>query len=107
MTTIIEKNPHKLFQLLPISKERKLDPNNTKKEETTLAQLRIGNTNLTHSFILKDEPPRKRPWGNQYGIKHILIDCIKLTNIRRRFYKGDNMNELFRKIDAKQILSFL
>ena len=52
------ENPHnKLFQVLPILKERKLDLNNTRREETILAQLRIGHTRLTHSFILKDEPP--------------------------------------------------
>ena len=55
-----EKNSHnKLFQVQPILKERKLDPNNTRREETTLAWLRIGYTRLTHSFILKDEPPSK------------------------------------------------
>ena len=71
-----EKNPHnKLFQVQPILKERKLDPNNTKREDTSLAQLCIGHTRLTHSFILKC------PCGNQYTIKHILIESTKLTNI--------------------------
>ena len=37
-----EKNPHnKLFQAQAILKERKLDPNNTRREETTLTQLHI------------------------------------------------------------------
>ena len=50
-----EKNPHnKLFQVQPILKERKLNPNNSRREETTLAWLHIGNTRLTLSFILKD-----------------------------------------------------
>ena len=64
-------------------------------------------TRLTHSFILKEEPPPKCPCGNQYTIKHILIECTKLTNIRWRFYNVDNMNKLFRIIDPKQILNFL
>ena len=52
------KNPHnKLFQVQPILKERKLDPNNTRREETSLSRPRIGHTRLIHSFILKDEPP--------------------------------------------------
>ena len=94
-----EKNPHnKLFQVQPILKERKMDPNNTRREETTLAHLRIRHTRLTHSFILKDEPPPKSPCRNQYTIKHILIECTKLTNIWQRFYNVDNMNKLFRII---------
>ena len=35
------------------------------------------NTRLTHSFNLKEEPPPKCPCGNQYSIKHILIECTK------------------------------
>ena len=67
-----DENPHnKLFQIQPVLKERKLDPNNTRREETTLTQLHIGHTRLTHSFILKEEPSPKCPCGNQYSIKHI------------------------------------
>ena len=37
-----DENPHnKLFQIQPIAKERKLDPNNIRREETTLTQLHI------------------------------------------------------------------
>ena len=97
----------KFFQVEPILKERKLDPNDTRREETTLARLRIGHTRLTHAFILKDEPPPKWPCGNQYTIKRILTECTELTNIRQRFYNVDNMKELFGKIDPKQILNFL
>ena len=38
-----DENPHnKLFQIQPILKERKLDPNNTRREETTFTRLCIG-----------------------------------------------------------------
>ena len=37
-----DENPHnKLFQIQPILKEKMLDPNNTRREETTLTRLRI------------------------------------------------------------------
>ena len=81
-----DENPHnKLFQIQHILKERKLNPNNTRREETTLTRLRIGHTRLIHSFILKEEPPPKCPWGNQYSIKHILIECTKLNYPRKKF----------------------
>ena len=108
MATIIgDPSTNKLFHVQVILKEKKLDPNHTRRKETTLALLRIGHTILTHSFILIDELPLKCPCGNQYIIKHILIECTKLTNIRRRFYDVDNMKVFFRKIDPKQILNFL
>ena len=52
------KSPNKLFQKQPILKERKLDPNNTRREEITFTRLRIGHTRLTYDFILKEEPPQ-------------------------------------------------
>ena len=65
MATIMGENPlNKLFLVQPILKERKLDPNNTRREETHLARLRMSHTRLTHSFILKDEYPPKNPCGN-------------------------------------------
>ena len=83
MTAITGEPPHdKLFQVQLILKERRLDPNNTRREETTLAIRGIGRTRITHSFILKDEPSSKCPCENQYTIKHILTECTKLTNIR-------------------------
>ena len=91
-----DENPHSMFfQIQPISKERKLNPNNIRREETTLTQLRIGHTRLTHSFILKEEPPPKYPCGNQYSIKQILIECTKLNQTRKKFYKANSMKELF------------
>ena len=69
--------------------------NNTRREETTLTQLYIRHTRLTHSFILKEEPPPKCLCGNQYSIKHILIECTKLNHTRKKFYKANNMKELF------------
>ena len=69
-----------------------MDPNNTRREETTLTRLRIGHTQRTHSFLLKEEPPPKYSCGNQYSIKHILIECTKLNPTRKKFYKVNSMN---------------
>ena len=75
-----DKNTHsKLYQIEPILKERKLNPNNTRREEATLARLCIGRSRLTHYFILKEEPPSKCYCGNQYTVKHILIEESSTT----------------------------
>ena len=45
-----DENPHnKLFQIQPILKERKLDPNNTRREETTLTMHWTHSTDSLHS----------------------------------------------------------
>ena len=103
-----DENPHnKLYKLQPNLKERTPDPSNTRREETTITRLRIGHTRLTHSFILKEEPPPKCSCGNRYTIKHILIECTHLSHTRRKFYNVDSMDKLFGKIDPKRILNFL
>ena len=85
-----DENPHnKLFQIQHILKERKLDPNNTRREETTHTRLRIGHTRLTHSFILKEEPPPKCLCGNQYSIKYILIECTRTQPHQEKILYGE------------------
>lgn len=95
-----------LYQIAPILKERQLNLK-TRKEQTTTARLRIGHTRLTHSFVLKQEPPPKCSCGKQYTVKHILIECTNLTHIRRKFYNAKNMKKLFAKTEPKNILDFL
>ena len=102
-----DNSQNKLYQIEPLLKERKLDASNSRREETTLSRLRIGHTRLTHSFILKEEPPPKCPCGNQYTIRHILIECTSLYHIRKKYYNVNNMKELFERIDSKNIINFL
>ena len=56
-------------------------------EEIILSRLRIGHTDIAHSYLLKQEQP---PWcvgcHTSYLVKHLLIDCIDLTSKRQYFY---------------------
>ena len=62
MATILGKNPHKkLFQVQTILKRMKLDPYNTRWEETTL-----GHTRLTHSFHKSNQHSTKVLYCWQY-----------------------------------------
>ena len=61
-------------------------------EEIILSYLRIGHTDITHSYLLKQEQP---PWcvgcHTPYSVKHLLIDCIDLTPKRQYFYTVNNI----------------
>ena len=102
-----ENAQNKLRQIEPLLKERKREASNTRSEETILSRLRIGHTRLTHDFILKEEPPPKRPCRNHYTIRHILIECTNISRIRKNFYKVNSMKELFEKINPKNVIEFL
>ena len=84
-----------------------MDPNNTRREVTSFTRLHIGHTQLTHSFILKEELSPKCLCGNQYSIKHILLECLKLNHTKKKFYKAFSMKELLKKIALKNIINFL
>ena len=76
-------------------------------KEIILSRLRIGHTDITHSYLLKQEQP---PWcvgcHGTYSVKHLLIDCIDLTPKRQYFYPVNNMKELFEYVKVDKILAF-
>ena len=74
-----ENSYNKLFQIQPILKERKLGPKNTKREETTLTRQCIWHTQLTHAFILKEEPPAKCPCGMAVMLNQAHFDRMHKT----------------------------
>ena len=59
-----------------------------RKEEVTLARLRIGHTFITHSFLLKGEDlPLCIPCQKPFSVKHLLLDCSDLNTICSRFFR--------------------
>ena len=79
-----------------------------RKEETTLARLRIGHTFTTHSFLLKGEDwPVCIPCQEPFSVKHVLLDCTDFRFIRSRFYRVSSLKELFDTVEPVRIFSFL
>ena len=62
------------------------------KEVIILSRLRIGHTDITHSYLLKQKQP---PWcvgcHTPYSGKHLLIDKMDLTPKRHYFYTVNNI----------------
>jgi ribonuclease HI len=80
----------------------------SRREEVVLARLRIGHTHLTHSHLLKGEPPpRCGLCAELLTIKHILMECNQLVPIRSRFYNAHSMKHLFESVDPIAILNFV
>ena len=72
------------------------------------SSLHIGHTDITHSYLLKQEQP---PWcvgyHTSYSVKHLLIDCIDLTPKGQYFCTINSMKELFEHVKVDKILAFL
>ena len=96
--------PHNKLQTI----KAKIGYRKSRWEEIILFRLRIGHTDITHSYLLRQEQP---PWWvgchTPYSVRHLLIDCIDLTPKRQYIYTVNNMKELFEHIKVDKILAFL
>ena len=81
----------------------------SRKEQVILDRLRIGHTRLTHSFLLKGEPPPECTTCEcQLTIQHILVDCIEYDFIRPELF-GNNttLKDIFDNVSSDDIVMFI
>ena len=43
----------------------------------------------------------------KYTMKHILIECTNVAQIRKTFYSANNIKELFQNPEMNDMISFL
>ena len=53
---------------------------------------------------MTSQRPECIPCNYNYSIKHILIDCLDVSNVRQNFYNVNNLYDLFTNVT---ILKFL
>ena len=73
-----------------------------------IAQLHIGHSFITHSFLLKgEEPPVCIGCDELLTIKHILLTCSDLIEIRQSHFTAQSLHELFQEVLPEKIFNFL
>ena len=81
-TVLISNKFHKILPKLP---DKLLSFSNTRKEDTVLNRLHISHSYLTHSFVLRKEEALVCVACNAaVTVKHILIKCADLLEIRKK-----------------------
>ena len=103
------KNGMKLFhEILPKLPDKLLSFCNTRKENTVLIRLHISHFYLTHSFILrKEEAPVCVACNVVLTVKHILIECTDLLEIRKKYFGEKSLFSLFWNVIPEIIFDFL
>ena len=102
----LERN--KLKELLPNIKEYNPPTFKKRREEVIWSRLRIGHTYFTHNHLLKGEPPPFcLPCNETITVEHLLIKCVDLADVRKRFYNVNTMNDLFNNVNFTKLLNFL
>ena len=53
------------------------------KEQVVLTRCRIGHSRRTHSYLLNNEErPKGIPCNSNYSLKHALLDCVDVSDVR-------------------------
>ena len=67
--------------------------------ETALTRLRIGHTNLTHSYLMVRglDPPICDRCNVHTTVKHVLVECGKYTASRRKYYSNPSLTTMLRE----------
>ena len=99
---------NKLQQLYPKLSEKLPSHCNNRKEQTVLTRLKLGHSWFTHGYLLRgEEPPFCHACECLCTLKHILLECWDLYDVREKYFKCDSLYKLFREVDSQLIFSFL
>ena len=77
-------------------------------DSVLLNRLHIGHTRLTHSFLLSgDDLPECGTCQCPLTVKHILVECVDLIDVRNKHFVASSIKDLFDSIEAHKIIEFL
>ena len=81
---------------------------NIRKEEVVLARLRLGQTRVTHSYLLQGEgQPQCVGCDAPFTVRHFILECGDFAQVRNNCFHVDKMKELFQDIHIDSIMTFL
>ena len=86
---------NKLFQIQPTLGEWRPASRKSRTEQVVISRFWIGHTRLTHSFILKQEPQPQCLTCHQLAHSY---KCRAFAVIRKRFFKLNNLTDLFENV---------
>ena len=73
-----------------------------------LLTLHIGHSYLTHAFILrKEEAPVCVSCNAAITVKHSLIECADVLEIRQKYFEEKSLYSLFWNVISEIIFDFL
>jgi len=77
-------------------------------ESVIMNRLRIGHTRLTHSYLLSgDDQPTCSTCGHRLRVRHILLDCVDLQDVRQRHFSVTCLRDLFETVDNRIVIDFI
>ena len=88
---------NKLHSVKPVLGDWQSSYRRCRKDEVVLCRARIGHTHLTHSYILKkDPPPLCEHCQSILTVRHILVECNTFVQERKDIFGRRDVVESFR-----------
>ena len=80
----------------------------SRRDQVVLTRCRIGHSRFSHEYYMKGEPPPECiPCDCRYSIKHVLLECVDLADVRKKYFNVSTMFDLFKLIPGVTIINFL
>ena len=100
---------NKLHATKPLIGEQPSAYRSVRRDEVVLSRLRLGHSYLTHSYLLKGEPPPECVTCNCHlTISHILVDCIEYDFFRLILFENNvTLTDIFNNVSPNKIISFI
>ena len=100
---------NKLHAIKPLIGEQPSASRSVRKEEVVMSRLRLGHSYLTHSYLLKGEPPTEcLTCQCRLTIEHVLVECIEY-DFFRPIYFGNHviLKDIFNNVLASVFKLYL
>ena len=100
---------NKLYATKPLIGEQPSAYRSVRRDKVVLSRLRLGHSYLTHSYLLKVEPPPECVTCNcRLTISHILVDCIEYDFFRLILFENNfTLTDIFNNVSGLYNTLFL
>ena len=80
----------------------------SRRHAVIINQLKIGHSRLTHSYLLSEEDqPTCTKCDTVLTVKHILLDCPELRDVRLKYFTASSLKVIFESVDNHNIIGFI
>ena len=86
--------------------------NKSRRIETALSRLRVGHTNITHSYLMQSQanPPECDRCREPITVKHLLLRCPKYSQVRNKYFNNPTLPDMLAEggnFSVHRIVGFL